>query len=37
MPITSVTSDPAAFTLTIVANSFRVAQGLVERMKKGAT
>ena len=31
------TSGAVPFTLTIVANSFRVAQGLVERMKKGAT
>ena len=31
------TSGAVPFTLTIVANSFRVAQGLVERMKKGGT
>jgi choline dehydrogenase-like flavoprotein len=31
------TSGAVPFTLTIVANSFRVAHGLVERMKKGST
>lgn len=31
------TSGAVPITLTIVANSFRVAKGLVERMKKGGT
>jgi choline dehydrogenase-like flavoprotein len=30
------TSGAVPVTLTIVANSFRVADGLVKRMKKGA-